>query len=43
MLEKKLGFVIKYLQKIQHVIKRVWDVHERVFKKVLEGVTLLKN
>lgn len=43
MLEKTLGFVIKYLQEFQHVTRRVWDVHERVSKEVLEGVTLLKN
>lgn len=42
MLEKTLGFVIKYLQEFQRVIRRVWDVHERVSKEVLEGVILLK-
>jgi hypothetical protein len=42
-LEKKLGFVIKYLQEFQHETRRVWDVHERLSKEVLEGIILLKK
>jgi hypothetical protein len=40
-LDDIMGFVIKYLQKFQHVFRRIWDVEEEegVAREVLEGAT----
>ncbi len=37
MLGQTLGFVTEYLHEFEHVSKRVWDVEEGVFGKVLKN------